>query len=244
MSERALRFIRSSQGNSDKISLSLQRETTAAVAEDLDYTPDQIDDVDLNIHTGFSRHTRGTDANDRLDAHPEVQTAIERLRDGLYDHVIAYDDSRICRDDYYFVIKDAAIQGDAEFVFVDDIDTDDLAFRVKRVVEMWVKLQEIRKSKAARAERRNDGGREGTPPTGLDWDDNRHRWEPDENFNDVLRVIALKDAGFTHRKVLDEVEIVNSPGTVSNILDRRDEYEDQMLEHGYTYPDTARQSAD
>lgn len=244
MNSRALRFIRSSQGDNDKISLSLQRETTAELAENLGLTTNHIDDVDLGIHTGFSRHTRGMDVTNRLDAHPEVRAAIEQLRDGKYDHVIAYDDSRISRDDYYFVIKDAAIEGDAEFVFVDDIDTESLAFRVKRVVEMWVKLQEIAKSKAARAARRNNGGREGTPPTGLDWDEDRHGWEPDEYFNDVLRVIALKDAGLTHREVLDVIEIVNSPGTVSNILNRREEYENQMLEHGFEYPNVDSQITD
>ncbi|MFA9517294.1 resolvase [Halopenitus sp. H-Gu1] len=195
-----------------------------------------MEDVDLGIHTGFSRHTRGIESDNRLDANPEVQAAIERLRDGKYDHVFAFDDTRICRDDYYFVIKDAAIKGSAEFVFADDIDSESLAFRVKRVVEMWVKLQEISKSKEARAERRENGGREGESPTGLDWDDERLGWEPDEDFEGVLRVLAMKDSGYTHREVVEAVDVVGSTGTVSNILNRRDEYEQQMIEHGYSYP--------
>lgn len=123
-----------------------------------------VDDIDLGIHTGFSRHTRSIDKDNPLDNHSEVQAAVEHLQNGVDDHVVAYDDTRIYRDDYYFVIKDAAIQGGAEFKFADDIDTDSLAFRVKRVVEMWIKLQEIRKSKAARKRQRENGRREGEPP--------------------------------------------------------------------------------
>lgn len=78
----------------------------------------------------------------------------------------------------------------------------------------------------------------------MDWDDDRHGWEPDDDFEDVLRVLALKDAGYTHRGVVDEVDVVGSTGTVTNILNRRDEYEDQMLEHGYVYPDVEPEPAD
>ena len=240
---RALCFIRSSQGDSDKVGLTLQRETTTELYKDHDYTEEQVDTVDLGIHTGFSRHTRGVEADNRLDNHPEVQAAVERLRDGEYDHVFAFDDSRVCRDDYYFVVKDAALQGGAELVFADDIDPESLAFRVKRVVEMWIKLQEIRKSRDARRRRRENGGREGTPPTGLDWDDDRHGWEPDDDFEDVLRVIALKDAGYTYREIVEMVDVVGSTGTVTNIANRREEYETQMLEHGYTYPDVEMESS-
>jgi len=216
---RALRFIRSSQGERDKVSLALQRETTTELHEEHGYSADQVDDVDLGIHTGFSRHTRGIESDNRLDANPEVQAAIERLRDGEYDHVFAFDDTRICRDDFYFVIKDAAIQGGAEFVFADDIDPESLAFRVKRVVEMWVKLQEIAKSKAARAERRENGGREGEPPTGLDWDDERLGWEPDEDIEEVLRVLAMKDAGYTTEKLSKQLMLwaVPVPSQTSSI---------------------------
>lgn len=241
---RALRIIRSSQGDRDKISLTLQRETTSELYKQHGYSEEDIDTVDLGIHTGFSRHTRGIDEDNRLDNHPEVQAAVKRLQDGVYDHVFAFDDTRICRDDYYFVIKDAAIQGGAEFKFADDIDTDSLAFRVKRVVEMWIKLQEIRKSKAARKRRRENGGREGEPPTGLDWDDDRLGWEPDDDFEEVLRVLTMKDAGYTHREVVEAVDVVGSTGTVSNIVNRRDEYESQMVEHGYTYPDLEQPAVD
>lgn len=108
---------------------------------------------------------------------------------------------------------------------------------MKRDVEQYVKQTETRKSKEARERRRRDGVREGEPPTGLDWDIDRLGWEPADDFEGVLRELALKDAGYTHREVVEAVDVVGSTGTVSNILNRRDEYEDQMLEHGYVYPD-------
>jgi len=127
--------------------------------------------------------------------------------------------------------------------FWDDIDLKSLEFRVKRVVEQHVKQTEIRKSQEARERRRQNGGREGEPPIGLDWDDNQHGWKPDEDFEDVLRMLKLKDEGHTHREVVEAVNVVGSIGTVTNILNRRDEYESQMLEHGYTYPDVGSTSA-
>jgi DNA invertase Pin-like site-specific DNA recombinase len=134
--------------------------------------------------------------------------------------------------------------GDATMAFWDDIDLGSLEFRVKRVVEQHVKQTEIRKSQEARERRRQNGGREGEPPTGLDWDNNQHGWEPDDDFEYALRVPKLKDEGHTHREVVEAVDVVGSTGTVTNILNRRDEYENQMLEHGYTYPDVGSASAD
>lgn len=47
----------------------------------------------------------------------------------------------------------------------------------------------------------------------------------------------LIDDGFTHREVVEEVDVVGSNGAFSNILNRRKKYEQQMIEHGYSYPD-------
>ena len=77
---------------------------------------------------------------------------------------------------------------------------------------------EISKSKAARKRRRENGGREGTPPTGLDWDDDRHGWVPDDDFESVLRILALKDERYIHREIVSEIDVAGSTGTVTNIL--------------------------
>lgn len=237
----AVRILRSSQGDENKIGLEVQDEVTSTLADDLDTTIDRT--IDLGIHTAFSAFVRGPDSDNRLDNNEEIQKLIEELHAGEYDYLLAYDDSRVSRDDFFFVIHYACIMGDAEMVFIEDVDLDSLEFRVKRVVEQHVKQTEIKKSREVRERRRNNGGREGTPPTGLDWDDDRHGWEPDDDFEAALRVLVLKDAGYTHREVVAEVDVAGSTGTVTNILNRRDEYEDQMLEHGYTYPDVADKDA-
>jgi len=62
----------------------------------------------------------------------------------------------------------------------------------------------------------------------LRWDDQRHVWEPDNKFEDVLEVIAMKDAGATHREVVTASSVVSSTDTASKIIDRRDEYESHI----------------
>lgn len=214
---------RSSQGDEKKVSLDVQRAKGPELSNQLG--ADLTREVDLGIHTGFSAFTKGIDTEDRIDNHPEIQELLEEIRASKYDYLLAYDDSRLARDDFFFVIHYACIEGDCVMTFSDDIDLDSLEFRVRRVVEQHVKLAEIRKSREARKLRRENGGREGTPPVGLRWDDQRHGWEPDNKFEDVLEVIAMKDAGATHREVVAGSSVVSSTGTVSKIIDRRDEYE-------------------
>jgi hypothetical protein len=231
----AVRILRSSQGDENKIGLEVQDEVTTTLADDLDTTIERT--IGLGIHTAFSAFVRGPEADNRLDNNDEIQELIEELHAGKYDYLLAYDDSRVSRDDFFFVIHYACVMGNTEMVFAEDVDLDSLEFRVKRVVEQHVKQQEIKKSREVRRRRRENGGQEGTPPTGLEWDDDRHGWEPSDDFEAVLRALALKDEGYTHREIVAEIDVVSSTGTVSNIVDRRGEYEDQMLEHGYTYPD-------
>lgn len=238
----AVRILRSSQGNEDKVSLDVQDKVTTELADEHNGTINRS--IDLGIHTAFSAFVRGPESENRIDNNEEIQELLEELHAGEYDYLFAYDDSRVARDDFFFVLHYACIMGSCEMIFFDDIELNSLEFRVKRVVEQHVKQTEIRKSQEARERRRDNGGREGEPPTGLDWDDQRHGWEPDDDFEDVLRVIALKDAGFTHREVVKAVDAVGSTGTVTNILNRREEYETQMLEHGYMYPDIQPEPAD
>jgi len=99
-----VRVIRQSQGTEDSISPSSSGKTRA-LAENLD--ADLIDTVDLNNHSGFSLF-RKDPGDERLDSHPEVQKMIEGLRAGQWDYLIAHDDTRIARDEFYSVIQYAA----------------------------------------------------------------------------------------------------------------------------------------
>lgn len=233
---RAAIIVRSSQGDEDKVSLDVQREETRELATDLGI--DEVDMIDLGIHTGFSSFTRGRDANEQLDAHDDIQQLLDDLKAGIYDYVIAYDDTRLARDDFFFIIRYAAIRGSAELQFVDDIDIQSLGFRTRRVVEQYVKRKEIEKSKIARQARLDRGGYEGTPPLGTTWDDQRLHIEPDEDFEDVLDILRMRDPGvdggtMSYTEILAETDLTNSRGTLANILDRHEEYLELACAHGY-----------
>jgi len=105
--------------------------------------------------------------------------------------------------------------------------------------------KQIKKSREARERRRNNGGRKGHHQpvwTGTTTGTiGGYRMTTSKQYCVSWR---LKDAGLTHREVVAEIGVAGSTGTVTNIINRRDEYEDQMLEHGYTYPDMELEPAD
>jgi len=72
-----------------------------------------------------------------------------RARSRQYSHLVAWDDRRICRDEYFSVVQYAATQGDAEIVYVGDVNEDDLTFDLKRRIERDTKEEEIEKSRRA-----------------------------------------------------------------------------------------------
>lgn len=217
----AVRIIRSSQGNDDKVSLAVQREETEALADELGIN--ELVTIDLGIHTGFSAFTRPS-KNNRIDQVDEYQELLDDLQAGVYDYVIAYDDTRICRDDYFFVIQFHAIAGGAEFRFCEDVDMDSIGFRVTRVVEQFVKIKEMRKAKEAMAHRADQGMDHGPAPYGLQYDDAGEYWvvDPDE-IGVVKRVYELREQGMSYREIADESPLGKS--AVGKVLSRREEYE-------------------
>ena len=105
MSEtRALAWIRKSKGKDDDVGLELQREKVPALAEEV---ADAVEELDLGVHTGFSIHERDKD-EPRIDANEDVQTALERLEDGRYDYLVAWDDTRVARDAFFSQVQAAA----------------------------------------------------------------------------------------------------------------------------------------
>lgn len=218
---RGVAFIRKSQGGDDDVSLSIQREEVPALADSL---ADEVITVDLGVHTGFSIHMKDAD-DDRIDAHPKVCQLLDDLRAGKYDHLVAYDDTRLARDQFYWEIKRAAIVGDTEIVFVKEAPDDRLTFRVQRAVESDIKRREIEKSQAALAAREKRGDDQGRPPFGLRYDDDGRQWIADRKtgeFATALEVIRLRERGESWRSVADRVSIPRS--TVRSVYERRERY--------------------
>lgn len=221
MSGRAAAFIRKSQGADDDVSLKLQREEVPALARDL---AEEVESVDLGVHTGFSIHMKGA-GEERIDAHPDVEELLADLRDGEYDYLVAYDDTRLARDQFYWELKRAAVLGECELAFVEEPPEDELTFRVQRAVESDVKRREIEKSQAALDAREERGDDHGRPPFGLRYDDDGRRWVPDREsgeFATALEVIRLREAGNSWREIADESGVNKS--TARGIYDRRERY--------------------
>lgn len=225
--ETALLWVRQSQGTDDSISLELQREAAEDLARDLGV--DDVDWCDLGVHTGFSINSseKTTEDDDRLDANPKVQTALHSLREAEYDYLIAYDKSRLCRDGYVEVIKNACAVGGADLVFVDEED-DEFARDIRHRAEQRAKQAEIRKSRKAVKRRQEQGKWQGGAPTGFEF--RGGDIEPDDDFGEVLELLDLKDDGYSHRDAIEQVNLDISPATVSNILNRRDLYDEH---HSY-----------
>lgn len=223
---KAAAFIRKSQGDEDDVSLQLQRERVGSLAGDL---ADEVERVDLGVHTGFSIHMKDADEA-RIDTNADVLDLLEDLRAGEYDYLCAWDDTRLARDQFYWEMKRAAIIGDCELAFVEEPPEDELTFRVQRAVESDVKRREIEKSKAALLEREEQGHDQGRPPFGMTYDDAGERWVPDResengepsDFQKALDVVDARDDGLSWRDVAAETGVHKD--TARNIWDRRDRY--------------------
>lgn len=225
----ALAWIRKSKGSDDDVGLKLQREKVPTLAEEL---ADGVDTLDLGVQSGFSTLTRD-DADGLLDQRDDVRDTVEALRSGEYDVLVAWDDRRVCRDEYFSVIEHAAVQGDCEFAYLsDDVQTDDLAFDIHRRVERQTKEEEIKKAKAAVRERQRNGCCQGSVPFGLRFAaDKCHLQRDDEEWNVVEEVIERRDRGESVRDVADATGVPVS--SVSRIANRGFEwYEEKLSEYG------------
>jgi DNA invertase Pin-like site-specific DNA recombinase len=221
MSEKAAAFIRKSQGGDDDISLELQRKRVPGLAHELAAV---VDPVDLGVHTGFSVHMK-PDEEERIDTHPAVVQLLEDLRAGAYDYLVAWDDTRLSRDQFFWELKRAAIVGGCELSYVEPPPDDELTFRVQRAVESDVKRREIQKSREALERREERGDDQGRPPYGLTYDDDGRRWVPDREsgeFAAALEIIRLREDGSSWGEIADETGVSRS--TARGIYDRRERY--------------------
>lgn len=216
---RALGWVRKSKGDDDDIGLELQREEVPELAEEL---AEEYDILDLGIQTGFTTMSRDEHSDQLLDERDDVQNALDRLRAGEYDYIVAVDDRRICRDDYFSVIEYAANKGGAEFVYVDDVERDDLTFDLKRRIERDTKEEEIRKSKEAIEARKKRGYDHGRPRFGMTYDENGEYQVPDERFDDVLEILRMHAREKSYREIAEAVGV--SPATAMRVVDRREWY--------------------
>lgn len=223
---RALAWIRKSKGKESDVGLEEQRELVRTLAVDL---ADEVEILDLGVHTGFSTMTRDDPAG-LLDQNERVQERVSELEAGEYSHLVAWDDRRICRDEYFSVIQYATEQGDAEIVYVGDVNEDDLTFDLKRRIERDTKEEEIEKSQRAIERRKEQDYDHGRPRFGMTYDASGEYQVPGEEFDTVLEIFRLNNSGKSRREIADEVSVATS--TVQNVIQRREWYikREQMAE--------------
>jgi DNA invertase Pin-like site-specific DNA recombinase len=222
-----VRVIRQSQGTEDSISLQQQRSNTRELAEELDAR--SLDTVNLGNTSGFSLFFKSKDDDGRLDAQPEVKEMISGLRAGRWDYLIANDDTRIARDEYFSVIHHAALEGECELRFVSGVPDDRLTFRVQRVVESEAKAKEIERSKAAVEHRREQGFYHGSPPFGLKFDDEGEFLVKDGKWPIVKRVFHLRVVeGMSYRDISDEIGEISKSGVGKILRENREMYLTRM----------------
>jgi len=222
-----VRVIRQSQGSEDSISLQQQRESTRELSDSLG--AESLHTIDLDNHSGFSLFTKNEDEK-RLDAHPDIQSMIDGLRAGQWDYLIAHDDTRLARDEYYSVIQHAALVGDCDLRFVKDVPNDRLTFRIQRIVEAEAKVKEIEKSRSAVEHRQEQGYYHGGTPFGLQFDSNGEYLVRDgDEWPDVERVFELREGdGWSYRDIADEIDAVSKSGVGKIVTDNRELYLDRM----------------
>lgn len=220
-------LVRQSQGNDHSISLQQQREDTRSLASELgDDDPAMFD---LGTHTGFSSFVK-TEQQQSLDTNPQVETLETELEQGAWDYLVAYDDTRIARDQYFWVMKHAAQKGGVEIRYVADVPDDQLTFRVQRAVEAEVKRKEIEKSRKAVERRIENGMHQGTAPFGLRFDDDgEYLVHDDEEWSQLVRIFRGIESGETYSEIVADVPGVESPGTITKIKQRRETYEEYGL---------------
>ncbi|TKX55972.1 resolvase [Halorubrum sp. SS7] len=223
---RALAWIRKSKGDDDDVGLEEQREVVPSLAAEL---ADEVERLDLGVHTGFSTMTRDDEAG-LLGQSERVTERVDELRSGRFDYLVALDDRRVCRDEYLRVIQYAAGQGDAEIVYVGEVNEDDLTFDLKRRIERDTKEEEIEKSRRAIERRKEQGYDHGRPRFGMTYDADGHYQVPGEEFDTVTEIFQLDNVGKSRREIADEVDV--PVATVQNVLDRREWYveREQMAE--------------
>ena len=215
---RALAWIRKSKGKESDVGLEEQRELVRTLAVDL---ADEVEILDLGVHTGFSTMTRDDPAG-LLDQNERVQERVSELEAGVYSHLVAWDDRRFCRDEYFSVIQYAAEQGNAEIVYVGDVNEDDLTFDLKRRIERDTKEEEIEKSRRAIERRMEQGYDHGRPRFGMTYDADGEYQVPEEDFDTVLEIFRLNNKGKSRREISDAVYVPLS--TVQNVLNRQEWY--------------------
>ena len=123
------------------------------------------------------------------------------------------------------MIQYASTQGDAEIIYVDDVNEDNLTFDLKRRIERDTKEEEIEKSRRAIERRKERGYDHGRPRFGMTYDADGHYQIPGKDFDAVLKIFRLDNDGKSRQEISNRLDIPTA--TVQNVLTRREWYRER-----------------
>jgi len=187
----------------------------------------------LNLQTTRNEGDKTSGFDSERD---EYQLVREKIRNDEIDCVIVRDRARLSRDfdDRLSLITDFRASG-VEWHVVEaggliDVEDEQTAGMecLHAMMDHVKKKIEIERSKAAVAERLENGYYQGKPPYGLEFDDDGQYLVPGEEFEHVLTIFELRDQDQSFNAIAKEVPVSSS--TVSNICDRREMYAEYAAE--------------
>ena len=167
--------------------------------------------------------------DERIDTSEQMDSLLTQLRNGKYDHLIAWDDTRIARDAFYWVVLWNAESGGYKRIYKEDVDEDSLTFRVMRAVETVIKKKDIKKSRETLDRKRENGEPLELAPYGFTRSEDKTRLILDEDtFDDVEIAFKLRTNGASYTDINKGTGIARS--THSRIFNEKRELYEMHLE--------------
>ncbi|MBB6645080.1 recombinase family protein [Halobellus ruber] len=202
--------------------------------------PEQIEEIEEYCENRsldlLDIYNDGEQSSGYTDEREEYQRLLEHLRDDDrdVDHVVVRGLSRLSRDRLHRM--QLLIELHREDVDVHAVDRG--SRNPVDLSEPWALTREAGQADADDVEKRKEAERgrqeaerraelglpNGQPPIGLAYGPDSERWVPGDQFDVALRVLELRDAGYSYREIATRVDVV-SKDQVGTILDRRGEYE-------------------
>lgn len=184
-------------------------------------------DTALNKIFDDGRWSTGFSTEDR----DEWQRVLKRIQNGENDMVVADGKRRFARDfDDTMELIVACRRNNVQLVDTKEgpLDLNDpmnVAIELVQAASEHEAMQRyIEKSIKESTQRMESGYYHGEPPVGLTFDEDKQYLIADEDeFDEVLSVLELREQGLAFRRIADEVSW--SHPTVSKIVKRREQYE-------------------
>jgi DNA invertase Pin-like site-specific DNA recombinase len=164
---------------------------------------------------------------------PEYLQMQTDLEDGLADVLIVRDRDRLSRDKrersmLMYDIEDWEVElwttTDRTRI---ELDSDEawLIEMIQAYIDDVAKRREIQRARAKIQQRIDAGYHQGRPRYGTEFDEQRQRLVPGDNFEDVMAAIEMREDGESFRSIVQNTTIP-STSTLSRILERKNWYHD------------------